>query len=108
MKAVTVLTGGAAAPIYASAYPNPFNPETSVSYTVKSAGLVTLRIYSIGGRLVRTLMQAEVTAAGTHEVSWNGTDDHGRHVSSGIYLVKTSRKAGATEESSAFKLVMMK
>ena len=89
-------------------YPNPFNPETSVSYTVKSAGLVTLRIYSTDGRLVRTLMQAEATGAGTHEVTWNGTDDHGRHVSSGIYLVKTSRKAGPTEESSAFKLVMTK
>jgi len=106
VRGVTVRTGGAAAPISASAYPNPFNPETSISYTVKSAGPVILRIYSFDGRLVRTLMQAEATAAGTHEVSWNGTDDHGRHVSSGIYFVKTSRKAGATEESSTFKLVM--
>ena len=75
---------------------------------MKSAGLVTLRIYSIDGRLVRTLMQGEATVAGTHEVAWNGTDDHDRPVSSGVYFVKTSRKAGATEESSAFKLVMAK
>jgi thermitase len=106
VRAVTVRTGGDAAPISASAYPNPFNPETAILYTVKNAGPVTLRIYSFDGRLVRTLKQAETTAAGTHEMSWNGTDDHGRQVSSGIYFVKTTRKAGATEESSVFKLVV--
>jgi len=108
VQAVTVRTGGPAAPISASAYPNPFNPETAIAYTVKNAGPVTLRIYSIDGRLVRTLVRAEATGAGTHEVSWNGTDDHGRHVSSGIYLVKTTRKAAATEESSVLKLVLTK
>jgi hypothetical protein len=108
VKSAPVLTNGAAAPILASAYPNPFNPETAISYTVKNSGPVTLRIYSTDGRLVRTLKQSEATVAGTHEVTWNGTDDHGRHVSSGIYFVKTSQKAGASEETSVLKLALTK
>jgi len=109
VKPVTVRTsGGGAAPVLASAYPNPFNPETSISYTVKSDGAVTLRIYSIDGHLVRTLKQAEPTSAGSHEVTWNGTDERGRHVSSGIYFVKTSQKGPRTEESSVLKLALTK
>jgi len=106
---VTVRTsGGGAAPIMASAYPNPFNPETAISYTVKNAGPVTMRIFSIDGRLIRTLKQGEVTEAGTHEVSWNGMDNLGHHVPSGIYFVKTSQKTGGTEENSTLKLALTK
>lgn len=109
VKSVTVRTGGGgAAPIFASASPNPFNPETAIAYTVKSEGRVTLKIYSIDGRLVRTLKRAETTAAGTHEVTWNGTDDHGRNVSSGVYFVKTSQRTGSTEEFSVLKLALTK
>jgi flagellar hook assembly protein FlgD len=67
-----------------------------------------MKIYSVDGRLVRTLKQGEETPAGTHEVTWNGTDDGGRGVSSGIYFVKTSRMAGGSEESSILKLALTK
>src|SRR6266571_5391150 len=93
----TDFESGGAAPILARAYPNPFNPETAIKYTVTSAGPVTLRIFSTDGRLVRTLKQDEMTVAGTDEVAWNGTDDQGRHVSSGIYFVRTSQKTGRGE-----------
>jgi len=109
VKAVTVRTrSGGAAPIYASAYPNPFNPETAISYTVKNAGPVTLRIFSIDGRLIRTLKQGEVTEAGTHEVAWNGTDNLGHHAPSGIYFVKTSQKTATGEENSILKVALTK
>ena len=94
--------------IMAVASPNPFNPETAIEYTVMKAGSVTIRIYSIGGRLVRTLKQGEPTEPGTYDVMWNGTDDSGGHVSSGIYLLRTTQKAGAIEESSVLKLILTK
>ena len=90
------------------AYPNPFNPETAISYTVRNDGPVTMRIYSVDGRLVRTLKSGEETVAGTHEVRWNGINEQGRHVPSGIYFVKTSQRVGGAEEASVFKLAMAK
>ena len=90
------------------AYPNPFNPETSISYTVSREGPVTMRIYSVSGRLVRTLKNGEATSAGTHEVRWNGVSDQGRHVPSGIYFVKTSQRVDGTEESAFTKLAITK
>jgi hypothetical protein len=95
-------------PILAIASPNPFNPETAISYTVMGTGPVTMKIFSVDGRLVRTLKQGDPTEAGTHEVTWNGTDDNGRHVSSGLYFVKTSQKTGGAEEATVLKLTLMK
>jgi PKD repeat protein len=107
-RAVTIRAKHRNTPILVVASPNPFNPETSISYTVRNDGPVTLKIYSIDGRLVRTLKQGEATVPGTHEVTWNGTDNNGRHVSSGIYFVKTSQRSGGTEETSVLKLALTK
>lgn len=102
-KSVTVKKSGGGA-VTASAYPNPFNPETSIAYSTRISGPVTLKIYSIDGRLVRTLKENEQTTAGTHEVRWNGIDNAGRHVPSGVYFVRTSVKS----ETSVFKLAITK
>jgi hypothetical protein len=107
-RSVTIRVKHRVTPILAMAYPNPFNPETSISYTVRNDGPVTMRIYSVDGRLVRTLKSGEETVAGTHEVRWNGINEQGRHVPSGIYFVKTSQRAGGAEEASIFKLPVMK
>jgi hypothetical protein len=96
------------APVLAVAYPNPFNPETAIAYTLKGDGPVSMRIYSVSGRLIRTLKEGENTNAGAYSVRWNGTDNHGRHVPSGIYFVKTSQRTGGTEESSVLKVTLMK
>jgi len=101
-KSITVKAGGGA--VTASAYPNPFNPETSIAYTTRISGPVTLKIYSIDGRLVRTLKDNEHSTAGTHEVRWNGIDNAGRHVPSGLYFVRTSVQS----ETSVFKLAITK
>ena len=70
-------------------YPNPFNPETRIRYTVGSRQTyptsTTLKIYNILGQLVKTLVDAP-QEPGTHEVIWNGKDEKGNDVASGIYL----------------------
>jgi hypothetical protein len=107
-RSLTIQAKHRVAPILAIAYPNPFNPETAISYSVSNNGPVTMRIYAIDGRLVRTLKNGESTVAGTYEVRWNGVNDQGRHVPSGIYFVKTSQRTGATEAFSVFKVALTK
>ena len=68
-------------------YPNPFNPTTTVKYGVAKKGPVTLRLYDVRGRLVRTLVN-EIRRPGTYELIWDGTDGSGRKVASGVYLAR--------------------
>jgi len=70
-------------------FPNPFNPETTLKYNLAEGANVSLRIYNIVGQVVRTLV-AERQAAGRYQVKWNGTDDRGAAVSSGIYFYELS------------------
>ncbi|MCD4650754.1 MAG: T9SS type A sorting domain-containing protein, partial [Candidatus Cloacimonetes bacterium] len=72
-------------------YPNPFNPETTISYNLAEATPVELNIYNLKGQLVRTLV-SEVQNAGNYSVVWKGTDTDNNTVSSGIYLyqIKTN------------------
>jgi hypothetical protein len=98
------LTKSGPAGVSAVAAPNPFKPATSIAYAVGESGPVSIRIFSVDGRLVRTLMDAEYTAAGGHEVRWNGANDQGERVVSGVYYVKTI----APKETSVLKLVVMK
>lgn len=86
-----------------SNYPNPFNPETTISFVLKDAGDVKLEIYNIIGQKVKTLVN-EHREAGTHSVVWKGTDDNHRHVSSGVYLYKMRNG----KFSSTKKMILMK
>jgi predicted lipoprotein with Yx(FWY)xxD motif len=72
-------------PLYARNYPNPFNPSTTIAFVIPDAGHVDLQIYDIAGRLVRVLL-SEQREAGSHEVVWDGTDDSGSIVASGVYF----------------------
>lgn len=66
-------------------YPNPFNPQTTISYSVTKANEVRLDIYDLAGRLVCTPID-EFLPAGKYETIWPGRDDAGRRVASGVYL----------------------
>jgi hypothetical protein len=68
-------------------YPNPFNPETKINYSLKENSKVSLNIYNIKGQKVKQLVSDQLSA-GQHSVVWNGTDDNGISVSSGIYFYK--------------------
>ena len=73
-------------------YPNPFNPTTTIEYTVPRNAYVEINILDLLGRNVRKLV-AEKKVAGTHEIKWDGRDDTGVLVSSGVYLYNMSSEA---------------
>jgi len=78
----------------AGAVPNPFNPQTEIHFSLPRDTRVSLRIYDVAGRLVRTLVSGPL-AAGLHSERWNGTNDAGRDVASGVYYARL-RAAGET------------
>lgn len=108
VRSATIRTWAFLFQVASMAHPNPFNPETAISYTLKGDGPVSMRIYGVSGRLIRTLKQGEQTSSGTYSVRWNGTDDSGNHVPSGVYFVKTSQVTGGREEASVLKLALTK
>ncbi len=68
-------------------YPNPFNPRTTLRYDLKDNSHVRIDIYNYRGQLVKTLVNTD-KAAGRHSVDWDGTDQQGMPVSSGVYYYK--------------------
>jgi hypothetical protein len=66
-------------------YPNPFNPSTTIRYSIPITGYVRLRVFDVSGREVASLVNG-VQSAGTHVVNWHGTDDGGRTLASGAYF----------------------
>ncbi len=69
------------------AFPNPFNPETTIPFTLASEARVTLKIYDAAGRNVRTLVDSE-RPAGRQSAAWDGKNDTGVPVASGVYFVR--------------------
>ncbi len=84
-------------------YPNPFNPETRISYDITKKGNVTVDIYNLKGQKVKSLL-SEKQEAGMHNVVWYGDNDSGKKVSSGTYLYRV--KNG--EEEVVKKMLLMK
>ncbi|HOS65802.1 MAG TPA: FlgD immunoglobulin-like domain containing protein [Candidatus Latescibacteria bacterium] len=73
--------------------PNPFNPSTTLRFGLPEAGHVTLAVYDVNGRLVRSLAAGRFEA-GRHEVVWDGCDSNGRAVGSGVYLARLTASQG--------------
>ncbi|VAX29003.1 hypothetical protein MNBD_IGNAVI01-3088, partial [hydrothermal vent metagenome] len=71
-----------------NAYPNPFNPSTTIRFSIPKNEKVRLEVYDIRGRLVNSLVDSEVMSAGTYESKWNGTNNRGEKVTSGIYIAR--------------------
>lgn len=71
-------------------FPNPFNPDTTIGYELAESADVTLQIYNVVGQVVRTLIAAESQSIGRYQVRWDGMDDRGMPVSSGIYFYQIS------------------
>ncbi len=84
------------------AYPNPFNPRTTIRFELPDAGPVRLAIYDVLGGLIRTLVDKELPA-GSHEAVWDGKDLSGRAISSGSYLARL--EAGGKVEGVRLSLV---
>jgi len=84
-------------------YPNPFNPETTISYSLGKDAAVSLEIYNLKGQLVNRLLNANQTK-GTHSAVWNGKDSYGRDVASGFYFYRLT----AGDRSQTHKILLMK
>ena len=72
----------------APCHPNPFNPNTTIRYGLPGPNAVNLEIFDVAGRLVRRLKDGAVEPAGFHQVTWQGRDDRGRELGSGVYLYR--------------------
>jgi len=68
-------------------FPNPFNPKTTISFSLKGSGQVRLQVYDVQGHLVRTLVNG-TRAAGQYRVDWDGRDNSGRAAAAGIYMYR--------------------
>jgi len=84
------------------ARPNPFNPHTVLSYRIDQPGSVRLALYDVQGRLVRVLVRGD-RPAGTHDVSWDGTDSRGTPCASGVYFALL--QAGSTRRQTSLTLL---
>ena len=71
--------------------PNPFNPLTTITYSLGTAKKAELLVYDLAGRRVKTLVAGHVTAGG-HEATWDGRDEAGKRVASGVYLYRLRAK----------------
>jgi flagellar hook assembly protein FlgD len=85
------------------AYPNPFNPGTTVFFQLKSPGGVQIVVYDAVGRVVRTLV-SEAYPAGSHRVEFDGRDDGGRRLASGVYFYRFEAPGASVTK----KLVLLK
>jgi hypothetical protein len=85
-------------------FPNPFNPTTVIRYELASRSRVSLRVYDVRGARVRTLENRELPA-GRYEVGWDGMDNRGSQVASGIYFYRLVTSGGAALTR---KMVMLK
>jgi hypothetical protein len=73
-------------------YPNPFNPTTTIKYTIKEQAHVSLRVYNVAGQLVRTLVDEVQKPDAVAPITWNGMNNAGQQVSSGVYFYKLVTK----------------
>jgi hypothetical protein len=87
----------------AANYPNPFNPKTSIRFSLAKTGPAELQVFDAAGRLVRQLLSG-TSAAGEHVVTWDGRDDAGAPMSSGLYFYRLS----AEERNETRKMLLLK
>jgi len=88
-------------------YPNPFNPTTTIEYNVATSGFVSLEVYDVMGRLVKTLVDNQWVVAGQtsgYSVTWNGLDDNGQKVSAGLYIYRLQSGSMSTSN----KMILLK
>lgn len=83
--------------------PNPFNPSTTIGFLLARRGMATLRVFDARGRLVKSLVNAFLTA-GEHTIAWDGTSETGERVASGLYVYRLD----AAHSSESRKMVLVK
>ncbi len=74
-------------------WPNPFNPSSTISFSLPRKGNMSLRLYNLKGQLVKVLYEG-IREAGEHSLSFNATSDSGTRLPSGVYLLRLSHPGG--------------
>lgn len=87
-------------------YPNPFNPETTIQYELSDAASVTIALFDIQGRQIRTLV-SDAKSAGTHEVKWNGQDELGNRMPSGMYIYRVTAEMNHKTHQFSRKMLLV-
>ncbi len=104
---INALTGIGESPashiLSVSAYPNPFNPQTTIRYTIPSTGRVTIAVFDARGALVTTLIDDEMEA-GAYTEPWDARDANGAEVGSGVYFARVAHATG----TKSYKMVLLK
>ena len=100
---VTAVPSTIAARLDLRVAPNPFNPNTTIRFTLAEPGPVTAVVFDLAGRAVRTLAAGRDFAPGRHALRWDGRSDAGRRVASGVYVVRVH--GGGVAESGRLILV---
>ena len=77
-----------AQPLSLQAFPNPFNPQTKISFTLQHSQPVSLDILDTRGHLVRTLLSSDVRPMGPNLLAWDGQNDQGQNLPSGLYMAR--------------------
>jgi len=85
-------------------YPNPFNPATTIRYSVRERARVQLKIYNVAGQLVTTLVDRVVEGGVEHTVAWDGRNDAGMRVATGVYFYRMT----APDFTKTRKMVLLK
>lgn len=83
--------------------PNPFNPSTSLQFSLPTREAVTLAVYNVHGRLIRNLISNETYERGTYKIAWDGKNDAGVPVASGTYFARL--QAGSYSSTQQMSLV---
>jgi len=86
-------------------FPNPFNPSTRLGYELPQAATVTITVFDILGRPIRTLVNGQ-HASGTYQADWDARDDKGLPVSSGTYLVRLEAVARSGQGAVIFRKIL--
>ena len=84
-------------------YPNPFNPTTTIEFSLRQTQNVKFAIYNIMGQRIKTLVDKKYSA-GNHRIQWNGTNNLGNKISSGVYLGRME----SGDFTKTIKLILMK
>ena len=82
-------------------YPNPFNPNTKIEFKVPANEHVSINVYNLEGRLVKTLINQNMVS-GQHVVEWNGTNQFGAKVASGMYIYQLKTNATVLNRTMTF------
>jgi flagellar hook assembly protein FlgD len=88
-------------------YPNPFNPETTIRFQLPMPSSVTIAVYDMLGREVRSLVSGNQDA-GYHSIIWDGRTNAGQHAASGVYFYRIHAQGGGSEFSTVKRMLLVR